>query len=619
MAVMSGGSILGRVGYELALVVVLGACSPSQSPTPSAEPADSGFRAETPSPAVSVLVTPPSSQRATPSPSIPPATPAGLAHYSGQGSNEYASGSGHAFTFDYPSAWNVISGFHEVYAHGPTVMMAVGIGNYDINCTGSLPGAVDCGDPIWTVPDDGVVLAYTLQDWPQGPAVPFPTPKVGPDDAWVEIDGRAALFSRDASGQMTWSLLGTPEVIAARYGASAGPAAATEIQAVIDSWKWAAPTETPQPTAIVTGSGSASYSWQEVGEGQGGVFPMWAADSNHVLIDIEAANESDQVDLFDRTGNSVASVTGVSQPMWLDSNTAVAYQEASLSVQAGSDQSKYLTIPGVAISDSDGSTAAINLPCCFPTPNGHGAIAITRFVPDGTQGGSWPKTVVWQDGVQSRELDAIPLGWDRQGDKLAVIKPSEPSDRSYTGPFEVFSWPGLTLLFDGTANDDNLDTFDPSGRYVTGIHTYQDNADRWHMEIHVLDLMSGARATIPVDGDPTKSSANPVWNDHGQLVVATPSRKLLTYLPDGTQVDVQQLPESTVVQASSDGSTVVSYHNDGSDNEVDFRVLRDGAWRPLTLPFDPSWRGVQLSPDGSQVFASTNTGVGVAGYLAGIP
>ena len=253
-------------------------------------------------------------------------------------------------------------------------------------------------------------------------------------------------------------------------------------------------------------------------------------------------------------------------------------------------------------------------------PNGHGAIAITRFVPDNTQEGSWPKTVVWQDGVQSAELDAIPLGWDIAGDKLAVIKPSEPSDRDYVGQGQVFRWPGLTPLFNGAANDDYSGTFDPTGSYIAGSDSYQDAAGEWHQEIHVVDLTSGSMATIPVEGDPTKMGGDFVWNDQGQLLVTTQGLKQLTYLPDGTQVDDTPLSRLIVLQASADGSTLVSYHYDAnSDNPTNFRVLRDGDWRPLTLPFDPSWHGVQLSPDGSQVFASTNTDVGVAGYLADIP
>jgi hypothetical protein len=503
-------------------------------------------------------------------------------------------------------------------------MVAIGVGDYDINCTGSLPGAVDCGDPIWTVPDDGIVLAYTLQDWPQGPAVPYPTPSVGTNDKWVEIDGRSALFAPNADGDMSWSLLGTPEVLEARYGRSVASTAPAQIQAVIDSWQWAAPIATPQSTPIVTGSGSAIYTWQKVGEAQAGVFPLWAPDSKHVLIDMQAANEFDQVQLLDSVGASVVSITGVSQPMWLDSDTAVAYEGDAMggSTSTADDRSQFHTVAGRAISASDGTVTSMDLPCCFAMPNGHGAIAITRFVSahQEDEDVTWPKTVVWHDGVQSAELDAVPLGWDLAGDKLAVIKPTEPSGREYVGQVQVLSWPGLTPDYESTAKDQYDATFDPTGRYVTGTYSFQDAADEWHMEIHVVDLTSGAMTTIPVQGDPTKASADPVWNQKGQILIADQGPRLLTYLPDGSQVDAEALSRPIVLQASADGSTIVRYRYDNnSDDAIDFRVLSGGDWGPMTFPFGPTWRGIQLSPDGAQVFSSTNTDSGVAGYLANIP
>ena len=127
-------------------------------------------------------------------------------------------------------------------------------------------------------------------------------------------------------------------------------------------------------------------------------------------------------------------------------------------------------------------------------------------------------------------------------------------------------------------------------------------------------------ASIPVAGDPTKTSADPVWGHQGQLLIATADQKLQTYLPDGTLVASSNLSRPTVLEASLDGSTIVSFHRDSNDNLTDYQVLRAAKWQPLPLPFDPrTWRAVQLSPDGTQVFASTQTGGGDASYLTDIP
>jgi hypothetical protein len=77
-----------------------------------------------------------------------------FAHYDGDG-----------FSFDYPDGWRVISGQQHTGLHGPSVMAAVGIGDFDLGCV-SGPNSVTCpASPNWTVPDGGVVLAYHIGAW----------------------------------------------------------------------------------------------------------------------------------------------------------------------------------------------------------------------------------------------------------------------------------------------------------------------------------------------------------------------------------------------------------------------------------------------------------------------
>ena len=560
---------------------------------------------------------------ATATASIPASTPAGgLTHYYGEGSADYAQGSGQAFAFDYPSSWEVIGGFHEVYTHGPTVMVAVGIGDYDINCGGSLPGAVNCGDPVWTVPDDGVVLVYRLQEWPQGPIAPYPTPEVGPADKWVQIDGRTALFSQGTGRSMSWSLLGTPEIIEVRFGSAVADTAPQQIQAVIDSWQWSAPIPTARPSPITAGSGSATYSWQNVASAQAGVFPFWAPDSNHLIVVTQNANEYDGMELLDRAGNSLATATGLeTYPFWLNSSVVEGYEATSMPGYAARFQ--YHMAPGRSFAVSDPTPASVVLPCCDPISNGEGAIATTRYLPDRVPNLIRPKFVVWQDGVESAEHDGAPVAWDLAGDKLLVIHPTQPEVHGIPdGWLEVLSWPSLTSVFQDDPNNAVSEAgFDPSGRYVSYTYVYPDASNAWHMEIHIVDLNSGTTTRIPLAGDSSEMNVGDyVWNNQGQVLVASNvDMTLSTYLPDGTVVNTTDLAHPTSLQASANGETILT-SNWETDNPSDLRVFRNGVSRPVWVPGD--WvDSYSLSPDGSQLFVSGNSPSDddVAGYLADIP
>ena len=590
--------------------------TPTALPTPRSSVAPStSLPSGVPIATNSALATASAASAAAPSASAsasPSATPAnGLAHYSGEGS-------GRVFAFDYPSAWSVIGGYHEAYRHGRTLMAAVGIGNYDLGCTGEIQTGVTCVDPTWTVPDDGVVLVYILQDWPEGPIASYPTPVVGPHDQWVDVGGRSALFSQDAAGNMSWALLGTPEVIEARFGSGVTDTAPAQVQDVIASWQWSTPGATPRPTPITTGSGSATYSWQKVASAAD-VYPIWAPDSNHLLIDMQAANEFDHYDLLDRSGNSLATFLGLTDMFWLNSDVVEGYEDNG---DAYPNDDQYHTVPGRAISVSDPTPQSVSLPCCYPLSNGHGAVALTRYLPEKVEDQPRPRFVVWHDGVQSDEHEGAPIAWDLAGDKLLVIHPTQPDFHDQpAGWMEVLSWPGLTTVYEGDHNDvlGGAD-FDPTGRYLSYGWGSSDASNASHQGIQILNLATGSRVVIPLLDAP-RSRGGYVWDSQSRLLsMSLDNLTLTTYLPDGTQVDQATFSQPTFLQASANGATLIrSEYQDDTDVPSDIEIIRDGGSQPLTLPFADA--GPRLSPDGSQLLVTgySASDDGTAGYLADIP
>jgi hypothetical protein len=146
---------------------------------------------------------------------------------------------GEGFSFDYPSDWEVISGYQQYGEHGPTVLAAVGIGGFDLGCT-TTANSVSCPNgPRWTVPNDGVVLAYHFGSG-LGPIAPQPTPSLGPGDEWVEVGGRSAILSR-TDNSMIWHFPEAPEFIEARWGPDVSDIAPDRVEAVIAAWRWASP------------------------------------------------------------------------------------------------------------------------------------------------------------------------------------------------------------------------------------------------------------------------------------------------------------------------------------------------------------------------------------------
>lgn len=157
----------------------------------------------------------------TPSPSV------GISTFVGEG-----------FTLTYPANWAVLREYAHFGEHGPTVMGAVGIGEFDTGCVVDSSSVTCPADPTWVVPPDGVVLAYRFGSW-LGPLLPVPSETPGPGERSVDVGGRIA-FRSDGAMSMRIHFPGAPEFIEARWGAESSDAPAL-IQAVLDSWVWTSP------------------------------------------------------------------------------------------------------------------------------------------------------------------------------------------------------------------------------------------------------------------------------------------------------------------------------------------------------------------------------------------
>ena len=166
------------------------------------------------------------------------------------GGFHYAHFAGDGFSFDYPDDWEVISRHQHAGLHGPTVLAAVGLGDFDLGCTTTASATTCDSSPHWTVSQDGVVLAYRFGAW-LGPVAPQPSPSLAPGDTWVQVGGRSAVLSR-TNTSMAWHFPGAPEFIEARWGSESAEVAPGRVEMVIDTWQWdsaATPRSTVTPSA----------------------------------------------------------------------------------------------------------------------------------------------------------------------------------------------------------------------------------------------------------------------------------------------------------------------------------------------------------------------------------
>jgi hypothetical protein len=141
------------------------------------------------------------------------------------------------FTFEYPAAWHVISEAEQCGLHGPAVFAVVGTGDFDLGGTVT-PNSASCPiDAVWTVPADGVVVAFRADPicclMP-----PAPRPALAVGQQFDEVGSLEAVRTARDDGA-TWFVYSLgPEYIEARWGEETGFQTRAQVQALIASWEW---------------------------------------------------------------------------------------------------------------------------------------------------------------------------------------------------------------------------------------------------------------------------------------------------------------------------------------------------------------------------------------------
>ena len=325
--------------------------------------------------------------------------------------------------------------------------------------------------------------------------------------------------------------------------------------------------------------------------------------------------------VFDDAGNLVRTLSGAGDPVWLDAGTFEAYEVGQFPPADPNPDafSQFHTVPGQSVDVASGAIANVTLPCCYAMSNGHGAVAVAKNMPGlaGGAGSKNPSFAVWQDGSLSPEHDGEPLAWDANGDKLAVLHATQPTNGA-SGSVEVLSWPGLTSLYTSDTKEAVDATFDPSGAYVSYAIDSKDGAGALRMTVDVADLAAGTVATIAIAGDPTKYDEGYFWNDQGQILTYTGAAPVLsTYQSDGTKIADLDVPPSTSFTASSDGTTLISSQIGPNGYASPVSIYRGGVTTPLNIPGEV--HNFSIAPDGRQLLVIVGSDAGETAYLAAIP
>jgi hypothetical protein len=151
-------------------------------------------------------------------------SPTPLAHYDSDG-----------ISFDYPSTWDVISGYEHWGIHGPSILFAVGTGTVDSGCvvepaSGMFEGGVSCDSEATGRATGDQIVVY----WYEGAHLfnPDPLPWTTPGPGMTTIDGHTAI-EFGTPNSIRWRI-GSVDYIEADWGPDAVDAEA-QVRALVAS------------------------------------------------------------------------------------------------------------------------------------------------------------------------------------------------------------------------------------------------------------------------------------------------------------------------------------------------------------------------------------------------
>lgn len=370
------------------------------------------------------------------------------------------------------------------------------------------------------------------------------------------------------------------------------------------------PSTTPAPTQPPGKPGE--FAWRNIASGDG-ISADWAPDGQHVAL-----QSPDGVDVFDQSGNLLASAPGVRDPFWISATTVDAYTTSSFpDTSQGDGLGDFEMVPGVTIDVASPTPQPASLPCCYPVANGSGAVAITKYLPE-TDGLIRPQFAVWEDGQETAARDGRPLGWDLAGDKLVVFHPSE-AGVFPDGWLEVVAWPNLSAVWESDPNKPSASSdvdFDGTGSYLAYPFIYQDGSGAWLHDVIIANLATGDTASVrTVSGVDVPRYT---WNSSGQIIGVTDNGlKADTFSADGKKVAERDLPDQTAVIATADYSTLVTGQTDSNGILVSLVANRGAATTAMKAPF-PVDR-VYIAPDGLHIVITVESVAGETAYLSDVP